>query len=89
MVLTEAVITGESSLKTYYIYDEYGLLRYVLPPKLSETLPSGSNPATLSRSDDHVKKLGYYYLYDRYNRVVEKQLPGGGTIHLGMAYRDQ
>lgn len=50
---------------TYYIYDVYGNLTYVLPPKAEGSI----NDLTL-------KELGYQYRYDNKNRLVEKKLPG-------------
>lgn len=50
---------------TYYIYDQYGNLTYVIPP-----LADGvANPTILNN-------LGYQYKYDNRNRLVEKKLPG-------------
>ncbi len=50
---------------TYYVYDSFGNLTYVLPP-----LAEGN--ATFSNLDN----LGYQYKYDSRNRLVEKKLPG-------------
>lgn len=50
---------------TYYVYDQYGNLTYVLPP-LAE---GGTGSATL-------EGLCYQYKYDVRNRLVEKKLPG-------------
>jgi RHS repeat-associated protein len=50
---------------TYYIYDLYGNLAYVLPPKAE-----GLTDITTLNS------LCYQYIYDTRNRLVEKKLPG-------------
>lgn len=50
---------------TYYVYDQYGNLSYVLPP-----LSDGSG------SQQDLDGLCYQYRYDRRNRLVEKKLPG-------------
>jgi len=52
---------------TYYIYDQYGNLTYVLPPLVDTS--ATINQQTL---DD----LGYQYKYDFRNRLVEKKIPG-------------
>ncbi|PZR20172.1 MAG: hypothetical protein DI539_11710 [Flavobacterium psychrophilum] len=52
---------GIVSLSTYYVYDQYGNLAYVLPPLSSATLSDGNC---------------YQYKYDDRNRVVEKRIPG-------------
>ena len=59
--------TYESGTKhdTYYVYDQYRNLTYVIPPKADGVI----NSAVL---DD----LCYQYKYDYRNRLVEKKLPG-------------
>ena len=55
---------------TYYVYDHYGNLTYVLPPKMEATT------ASLADINTRLGELGYQYVYDHRNRLVEKQLPG-------------
>lgn len=50
---------------TYYVYDPYGNLTYVIPP-----LANGAFDATT------LSNLCYQYKYDYRNRLVEKKLPG-------------
>jgi hypothetical protein len=50
---------------TYYVYDVYGNLTYVLPPKAE-----GATSATV------LDELCYQYQYDYRNRLVAKKLPG-------------
>jgi len=50
---------------TYYLYDQYGNLAFVLSPKADPQNPQAS-----------LEHLSYQYLYDSRNRVVEKKLPG-------------
>ncbi|WP_333663627.1 DUF6443 domain-containing protein [Chishuiella changwenlii] len=57
---------------TYYVYDVYGNLTYVLPPKLIE----------VGNYKDNLAELGYQYQYDYKNRLVEKQLPGKGREYM-------
>ena len=59
--------TYNQSIKhdTYYAYDIYGNLTYVIPP-LANGSTSGSN----------LSGLCYQYKYDNKNRLVEKKLPG-------------
>ena len=49
---------------TYYVYDQYGRLCYVLPPMCQQC----------STSD--MPKYWYKYVYDDRGRCIEKQLPG-------------
>lgn len=50
---------------TYYIYDTYGNLSYVLPPKAEGAI-----------TQPILNDLCYLYKYDTKNRLVEKKLPG-------------
>lgn len=50
---------------TYYIYDIYGNLTYVIPPKVTGSIDL-----------DKLNGLCYQYKYDDRNRLVEKKLPG-------------
>ena len=66
---TYADVSGVSTPHdTYYIYDIYGNLSYVLPPK-SEAHQSIPDATRLA-------ELCYQYKYDNRNRLVEKKLPG-------------
>lgn len=55
---------------TYYVYDQFDNLTYVLPP-----LVNTGAPITQSILDE----LCYQYKYDYRNRLVEKKLPGKQT----------
>jgi RHS repeat-associated protein len=55
---------------TYYIYDVYGNLTFVLPPKMDATF------ATITTINSQLNDLAYQYKYDYRNRLVEKKLPG-------------
>ncbi|WP_175545858.1 DUF6443 domain-containing protein [Sinomicrobium oceani] len=52
---------------TYYVYDDYGNLTYVIPPKVN--ISDGI-------SGTERNELCYQYRYDGRNRLVEKKLPG-------------
>ncbi len=63
--------TGSITIDTYYIYDAYGNLTFVLPPKLSAQITSNGNvPPNL------LDALGYQYQYDYRNRLIAKKIPG-------------
>jgi len=50
---------------TYYVYDQFGNLSYVIPPLAAENL-----------SNDKLNGYGYQYAYDHRNRLAAKKLPG-------------
>lgn len=58
---------------TYYVYDDWGNLAYVIPP-----LPPGvSLPGNFSESSStEFNTYMYGYHYDDRNRVVQKKIPG-------------
>lgn len=60
---------GVNHLDTYYVYDKYDQLAYVIPP-----LASVSAALTQTVLDN----LCYQYRYDNKKRLVEKKLPGKG-----------
>jgi RHS repeat-associated protein len=57
---------------TYYVYDDFGNLSFVLPPKMDATTSS------LATINNQLDDLGYQYQYDGRNRLVEKKIPGKG-----------
>jgi RHS repeat-associated protein len=63
--------TSTVSLNTYYVYDDYGNLRYVIPP-----YPASASISTLNETDDLFKKFCYAYHYDGRNRLIDKKIPG-------------
>ncbi len=71
--------------RTYYVYDDFGLLRYVLSPKASEEMTANS----YTLSDPVVKGLCYYYQYDARKRMVIKQLPGAEPVYMVYDARDR
>lgn len=58
-------------LSTYYVYDEFNNLKFVLPPKAE---PDNEN----ALNQNVVDNLCFQYRYDEFNRLVEKKVPGKG-----------
>ena len=78
-VLHRRVIAGRSYADTYYVYDNLGLLRYVLSPEASSSL---SSDGTWSDSDAVLQGLAYIYKYDSRGRRTFSKLPGAGAVYL-------
>ena len=74
IVLKESLLESEW-LRTAYIYDDFGLLRCVVPPE-----------ATDPNTDTG---LCYYYKYNNRNLQVEKKIAGGGIIKMVYDKRDR
>lgn len=75
----QRAMNGTVAHDTYYIYDKFGNLRYVLPPAAADLLT-----ATTTWNDDNatLKAYAYIYKYDERRRLKEKKLPGAGWAYL-------
>ena len=73
-VVLKRTYVNSDELSTYYVYDVFGNLRYVIPP-----LANGDNNTI---STDNLNKLCYQYKYDERNRLIEKQIPGKGAEYI-------
>ncbi|WP_299441270.1 DUF6443 domain-containing protein [uncultured Aquimarina sp.] len=58
---------------TYSVYDDFGNLTFVIPPKVDIT-----NGVSVSE----LAELCYQYRYDQYNRLIEKKIPGKGWEYI-------
>lgn len=63
---------------TYYVYDDYGNLTYVIPPLVDINQAIDTNV---------LDNLCYQYQYDYRNRLIEKKLPGKQREYI--AYNSQ
>ncbi len=76
-------------LSTYYVYDDFGLLRFVIPPKATMRLyQNGWNfgvPALAGAADE----LCFQYEYDELQRMVGKKVPGAGWVYMVYDKRDR
>ncbi len=70
VVLKRTFNSGGQVLSTYYVYDDFGNLSFVLPPGAS---PDGGAPGQTV-----LDNFCYQYRYDGRNRLIEKKLPGKG-----------
>ncbi|WP_340066012.1 DUF6443 domain-containing protein, partial [Ascidiimonas aurantiaca] len=68
-VVLKRTYANETAHDTYYVYDSYGNLTFVIPPKVITT--DGVSTTELN-------ELCYQYIYDRRNRLIEKKIPGKG-----------
>ncbi|MEY8761304.1 RHS repeat-associated core domain-containing protein, partial [Chryseobacterium tongliaoense] len=71
VVLVRKVLSATENADTYYVYNEYNQLAFVVPP---------ASPATLDTTA--LNNFCYQYRYDGRNRLVEKKLPGKGWEYM-------
>ncbi|NDP22619.1 MAG: hypothetical protein GZ091_16290 [Paludibacter sp.] len=76
------VIMKQSStdVKTYYVYNDFGQLCYVIPPIAADLLGIG----TYQNGDDNtiLKQYCYLYKYDERGNCIQKRLPGCDWIYM-------
>jgi len=71
-LLVRKAVSSTQNADTYYLYNKYGQLAYVIPPLAL------SQPLTQTTLDN----LCYQYKYDSRGRQVEKKLPGKGWEYM-------
>ncbi|WP_144284001.1 DUF6443 domain-containing protein [Chryseobacterium echinoideorum] len=72
VLLVRKMLDATQSADTYYVYNEYNQLAFVIPPLASAATPD----------DTTLNNLCYQYRYDGRNRLVEKKLPGKGWEYM-------
>lgn len=73
-------------LCTYYVYDDFGRLRFVIPPKAVKQMDEANNWVI---SNDMAKGLCYSYSYDYKNRLIEKRVPDADPVYMVYDNRDR
>ncbi|GEN70165.1 DUF6443 domain-containing protein [Chryseobacterium lathyri] len=72
VLLVRKVVSSTENADTYYVYNEYNQLAFVIPPKASATADLNTVLGSLC----------YMYRYDGRNRLVLKKLPGKGWEYM-------
>ncbi|MGJ1447708.1 DUF6443 domain-containing protein [Sphingobacterium spiritivorum] len=83
VVLKRVWETESKKLETHYVYDDFGDLRYVIPPAV--TVNTFSEDAADPSYDAYI----YGYKYDGRRRLTEKKIPGKGKEELVYNNNDQ
>ncbi|PSL26374.1 DUF6443 domain-containing protein [Chitinophaga ginsengisoli] len=90
VVLKKVQISGNPGtghigwLCTYYVYDDLGNLRFVIPPLAVEAI-KGSWTISAAIADE----LCFQYQYDGRQRMVVKKVPGAGRVFMVYDVRDR
>ncbi|AZI41162.1 DUF6443 domain-containing protein [Epilithonimonas vandammei] len=84
-LLVRKMLTSTQSADTYYVYDEYNRLSFVISPEASQKLDAalaGGSSTLDPATRDIIDNLCYRYKYDGRNRLIEKKLPGKGWEYM-------
>jgi RHS repeat-associated protein len=73
-------------LCTYYVYDDFDHLRFVIPPRAVEIINTGASWAIPQTIADG---LCFRYEYDARDRIILKKVPGAGEAHMVYDLRDR
>lgn len=73
-------------LSTYYVYDDYGLLRFVITPKVSKQFP---DQGIVEINQEQANELCFQYAYDARNRMIGKKVPGAAWVYMVYDKRDR
>lgn len=87
-VLLDRRVLSESDndfLDTYYVYDDKGRLRFVLPPEATSRMREREVVYThegINTSNNPIDQYAYIYEYDRYDRCVAQKGPGTDWVYI-------
>jgi RHS repeat-associated protein len=88
-VVLKKVTKGSEEALTYYIYDDFGQLRAVLPPMAVGELGTGYHSQDNTLKEDFLKRWAFRYKYDGRKRMIEKQVPGADPVWMVYDVRDR
>jgi RHS repeat-associated protein len=76
LLMTRKVLSATESAETYYVYDEYNNLAFILPPKAADAIKALAPGTQLP--GEILDNLCYQYRYDGRQNLTEKKLPNKG-----------
>lgn len=77
-VLLTRQMNGNDPHDTYTVYDDYGNVRFVLPPLAADGL---TEEGVYDAGSAILQNYAYIYRYDKYNRCIYKKLPGCDPVY--------
>lgn len=78
IIVKESGVLNTVPVRTYYVYDDFNNLRFVLPPEMVKNITAST---TASVFNNYLNDYGYQYKYDERQRMVYKKLPGVEPIY--------
>ena len=90
VVLKRSKADNGTYLETYYVYDDYGQLRYVIPPAGIAALGTiAARNWNLLDDGGFQARWMFCYRYDSRGRMTAKRVPGSDWIHMIYDQRDR
>ena len=86
-VVLKRNFNGDIPHDTYYVYDDYGNLTFVMSPEASKDMIVNNELRTTHQ--EVLNDLGYQYKYDYRNRLIEKKVPAKGWEYIIYNLLDQ
>ena len=80
-LVLKRVMNGNIQQDTYLVYDDFGRLRYVLPPAATDLL-TDQNVSWNTSNNQAMMDFAYYYQYDGHGNCILKKLPGCAPIRM-------
>jgi len=77
VILKRQILTG-GNLDTYYIYNNAGMVSYVVPPLATAKLAANSYNLTIAP----LSNLVFHFMYDTMGRLVQKTVPAKGVMYI-------
>lgn len=79
-ILLKRTYADNQAHDTYYVYDDFGNLTFVLSPKGSDQIIV--NDLLVSNYTEILNSLCYQYVYDYRNRLIQKKIPAKGWEYI-------
>lgn len=82
LVMKEDSVDASTWTRTYYVYDTYGNISYVIQPNGSSRLASNFFGNSELERIRFLDSVAFQYKYDGLNRMIEKRVPGSGWVYM-------
>ncbi len=79
-LLKQSHVETTTWASTYYIYDDLGQLKVVIPPEAIARLDAEFFPKNTTERQDFLDTWTFQYAYDDRKRMIEKKVPGAEKV---------
>ena len=90
VICKKSQLTATTYTSTYYVYDDFGLLRYVIQPEGVRLIEEDANYNWSNLNDPVFQSRWLFsYKYDGRKRMIEKRVPGSAPVFMVYDQRDR